>query len=172
MSLSNMVLVGNRLKTLIEELLSAVASDAENEGQTWVTRTWTIPAVAFRKRRAGRGREEDLMRINEGVTIVPMDPIKAYGTNERDGVGYRYLVALVSGSVTDTVSGDWPLPIWEQAIRRRFQNKRLGSLGLTTGCELRTTVEPGKLPDWAMLAEGVDASFLVLTEYIREDRRG
>ena len=171
MSLSNMVLIGNRIKTLIEELLVSVSSDAENFGQDWVTRSWTIPSVAFRRRRSGRGREEDLMRINEGVTIVPMEPKMAYGTNERDGIGYRFLVALVSGSATDTVSSDWPLPIWEQAIRRRFQNKRLGSLGLTTGCELRTTVEPGELPNWAMLSDSVDASFMVITEYIREDRR-
>lgn len=171
MSASNMVIIGVRLKTLIESLLASVASDADHASQPWVNRTRTIPVVSFRKRRAGRGREDDLMRINEGVTIVPMEPIKAYGTNERDGVGYRFLVALVQGSVTDTVSDDWPLPVWEQAIRQRFQNKRLGSLGLTTGCELRTTVEPGKLPDWAALADGMDATFLVLTEYIREDRR-
>lgn len=171
MSASHMVIVGQRLQTLIRELILDVANDADHAGQTGFTRAALRPTVAFRRRRSGRGREEDLMRIEEGITIVPMQPIKAYGTNERDGVGYRFLVALCQGSVTDTVSGDWPLPVWEQAIRRRFQNKRLGSLSLTIGNELRTTVDPGDLPDWAKLADGMEATFLVITEYIRECRR-
>lgn len=171
MSASNMVIVAVRLKTLIEELVTSVAADADHATNLGITRTRNQPQVEIRKRRNGRGRETGPMRIQEGITIVPMEPIQAYGTNERDGVGYRFLVALVRGSVSDEVSDTWPLPVWEQAIRQRFQNKRLGSLGLTTGCEIRTTVNPGKLPDWAMLDEGMDGTFLVVTEYIRENRR-
>lgn len=171
MSASNMVIVANRIKTLIQGLVASVAVDADHTGSPGISRVRTLPSVSVRKRRNGRGREEDLMRIDEGITIVPMKPIEANGTNERDGVGYRFLVALVGGSVSDTVSEDWPLPVWEQAIRQRFNNKRLGSLNLTTGCEHRTTVQPGDLPDWALLGDSLDATFLIVTEYIREDRR-
>jgi hypothetical protein len=130
-----------------------------------------LPAVNVRKRRSSGGREDNVMRIDEGITIVPMDAVLSVGTNERDGTGYRFLIAIAQGTITDTVSEDWALPIWEQAIRQRFQNKRMGSLSLGSACELRTSVRPGKLPEWAMLSEGVDASLLVLTEYVRENRR-
>jgi hypothetical protein len=170
---SHMYHIGNRLKIIIEDLLSDVSDESQYSGYDTVARDSMLPLVEFRKRRAGRGRgEEDLMRIDEGITIFPLDPVNAHGTNERDGVGYRYVISIAQGTVRDEVDINWGIPIWEQAIRQRFQNKRMGSLMLDSACELRTQVEPGKLPDWAYLPEGVDATFLVLTEYVRENRRG
>lgn len=171
--MSHMYQIGVRLKGIIEELLDDVALDAEYNTYTTVTRASQKPYVAFRKRRAGRGRDdEDLMRIEEGITIVPMKPVQAHGTNERDGVGYRFIIALAQGTIRDEIDIDWSVPIWEQAIRQRLQNKRMGNLDLASACEIRTQVEPGELPSWAYLADGVDATFLVLTEYVRENRRG
>ena len=171
MSNSNMVVIGNRIKEIIESLLLEVASEDDHESQEWVSRQWTIPSVSFRKRKSGRGREDGTMRINEGITIVPLGSISSPGTNGRDGVGYQFLVALVQGSFTDTVSGDWPLPIWEQAIRRRFHNNRMGNMSLSNACELRTSVQAGSLPDGASLSDSMDAAFLTITEFVRESRR-
>ena len=169
--MSHLVTIALRLKTLTENLLTDVQGDSANSAIGTVNRASQIPTVRLRKRRASRGREdEELMRINEGVTIVPMDPVRSLGTNDRDGVGYRFLIAIVQGTETDEIDASWAVPIWEQAIRRRFHNKRLGSLSLANGCELRTDVKPGSQPKWA-LVEGIDARFLVLTEYVRESRR-
>ena len=75
MSNSNMVVIGNRIKEIIESLLLEVAAEDDHESQEWVSRQWTIPSVSFRKRKSGRGREDGTMRINEGITIVPMGSI-------------------------------------------------------------------------------------------------
>ena len=163
--------IAQRLKTILEELVADVSSDLDNASYTTVSRTAMRPSVRYRKRRASRGREDEgLMTIEEGISIIPMEPVKVPGTNERDGVGYRFLVALADGTLTDEIGPEWPIPIWEQAIRQRLNNKRMGSLALDDGCEQRTSVEPGELPNWAKLEDGIDASFLVVTEYVRESR--
>lgn len=161
--------VGNHVVSQIDAVLNVVASD--RSGDETVSREALKPYVQFRKRRAGRGREEGLMRIGEGITVIPLKPTTGRGTNVRDDVGYRFLITIVAGTLTDSMSDDWQIGIWEQAIRQRFQSRRTGVV-LTDACEMYCVIEPGDLPDWAMLDDGVDASYLTLTVFIRESRYG
>lgn len=166
--MSHVVDIAQRAKTIIEALLAEIQTDGATPT---VSRAWLTPSVRIRKRRASHGATaENRMRFGEGITIVPMEPKRSVGTNERDGVGYRYLISIAQGTQTEDIDDSWSVPIWEQAIRQRFHNKRMGDLTLD-GCEQRTVVQPGALPEWAMLEDSVDASFLVLTEYVRENRR-
>ena len=165
-------MIGNRLAEIVGEVLTSVAAE---DLDTTTSRTSQLPGVEFRKRRSGTGRGTEPMRIDEGITIVPLKPVRGVGTNERDSVGYRYMIAIAYGTLTDTLEdtdgGDWPLSTWEEAIRRRLHNKRMGSMTLNSACEHRTSVEPGELPEWMRLADGIDSTFLVVTEFIREGRR-
>ena len=172
--MSNAYAIGRALVTEIEQLLLDVSDDVGVHST--VSRTYTLPTVSFRKRRSGAGRELTEMRIYEGITVVPLKPKRSLGDNERDGIGYRYMVAIASGTYRDildsTSANDWPTAEWEEAIRRRFHNKRIGSISnLTNTCEIFTQVEPGELPQWAKLDEGLDSTYLIITEYVRENRR-
>ena len=171
--MSHVYVIGRALVEKIREVL--VSLSIEECADEQISRTATIPNVSFRKRRSAGGREDADIRINEGITVVPLQPVSGIGTNERDGVGYKFMIAIASGTyrdeLDDTDANDWPLAEYEEAIRRRFNNKRICDLDLQNSCELRTSVEPGALPNWAKLKEGLDATFLVLTEYIREGRR-
>lgn len=161
--------IGIHVVSQIDAVLNAVASDYSDDET--VSREALKPYTQLRKRRAGRGREEDLMRIGEGITVIPLKQTTGRGTNARDDVGYRFLITIVSGTMTDTLSDDWQLGIWEQAIRQRFQSRRSGVV-LDDACEMYSTIEPGDLPDWAILDEGVEASYLTLTVFVRESRYG
>jgi hypothetical protein len=161
-------MIGTRIVTVISALLTEVASESSENP---VSRASQKPYVVLKKRKSGRGREDGMMRIEEGITVVPLKPKRMGGTNERDDVGYRFLISIAPGTLTDTIVDDWPVGTYEQVIRQRFQNSRVGSLGLTDSWEKYSTIEPGDLPEKAKLDEGLEASFLVLTDYIREARR-
>lgn len=164
--------IGARLVDEITILVTDMANEAGADDT--MTRTSQLPNVSFRKRRSAKGREDAWMRIEEGITIVPLKPARSPGTNERDGVGYKFMIAIAFGTYRDELDdvdqNDWPIAEYEEAIRRRFHNSRICNIGLTDACELRTAVEPGELPDWAKLKIGMDATYLTLIEYIRESR--
>jgi hypothetical protein len=129
------------------------------------------PVIRIQKRKSARGRSDEDFVITTGITIVPITNSDEGGTNQREDVAYRYLIACGSGTWTDDLEDDWPVATWEQAIRQRYQQSRIGVTGLTSGCEIATTCKPGKLPDWAKLEDNVDATFLQLAVWIRETRR-
>lgn len=167
----NAFLLGSAVVDVIKQLLEDIAEEREGgDPEGLVAREALLPYVSLRKRRNGRGRDEDRLRIEEGITVVPMSPKQASGTNERDDVGYVYLVAIAGGTWTDEITGNWPIGVYEQAIRQRFMHRRLG-VGLTGACELGCVVKPGDLPDWAALKDGIDATFMELTCFVREERR-
>lgn len=137
------------------------------------------PIVKFRKRRAGRGREQAEMRIEEGITVFPMGPRESGGTNERDDYGHRYVVSIASGTYEDDVDEDWFLGNWEELIRKRFHNRRLGDRDVADlpialcgegYCEQITSVRTGELPEWVQLERGLDLVLLEITVYVRENR--
>jgi hypothetical protein len=179
--MSNVYKFGKRLVAIIIEEVAKVDTEAEAEhgadaDGTAVSRDALIPTVTFRKRPHGRGREVSKMRVSEGITVSPLKPVLTpINTNERDGIGYKFLVSFVTGSyndiLDDTTELDWPNALWAEAVRRRLQNNRMGSLTLVDTKELRTSVRTGDLPDWAELDDGLDAIHLVVTEYVREGRR-
>jgi hypothetical protein len=149
----------------IETLLDTLADELPSNLQ--IARERLKPYVELSKRRSQDSRE---MRINEGITLVPMRPVQAGGTNERDDVGYPFLLAIAQKTFTDTITEDWRVGIWEQAIRQRFNHRRLG-ITLDSACELSCIVAPGELPNWKLLDEGMDISMLTITCYVREARR-
>lgn len=161
---ANALTVAKRVQTVIAELVSAVATE-NSYGETLV--------VQLRKRVHGNGRLKDkLMVFQKGITIAPLGPQQAGGTNEREDWAYRFVIAIAIGTMTDKLDlDDWPFAAWEQAIRQRFQQRRLGGMSLTNACELHTVLRPGDLPEWAELAEGLEATFLTLTCFVREARR-
>lgn len=159
-------------KRLVTEINIVVAELFDEVSEASMLRDNQKPYVSGRKRVSGRGREESLMRINEGITVVPMAPRQAGGTNERDDVAYRFLISIVGGTRTDDLDENWPLGHYEQGIRQRFQHRRIGSLGLADSWEIRCFVEPGELPDWAKLTkEELDSTHLILSCFVREARR-
>jgi hypothetical protein len=161
--------IGERLQELITELVDAIADEdaAESPDSDTVSRTATLPNVAFRKRRSKKGG----IKIDEGITIVPLKPVQNGGTNERDDTGYRYAVFIASGTWSSSMYEYWPLGIYEQEIRRRLNQRRIGvDLG-ETGCELATVANPGALPDFDALEEDMEVSVLVVTVFVRESRR-
>lgn len=161
---ANTLVIAKRVKDVVEEQLGLVASaNAYQE----------TPHVQLRKRLDGNHRMKDSpMVFQKGVTIVPMGPKSAGGTNEREDWAHQFLIAIALGTHTDNLDrDDWPFAAWEQAIRQRLQQRRLGSMSLHDACELHTTVRPGELPDWGQLAEGLEATFLTLTCFVREARR-
>jgi hypothetical protein len=160
-----MYTIAEAIVATIDTLLDTVADELPSNSQ--IARSRLKPDVEIHKRRAQDRRE---MRIGEGITVVPMKPVQAGGTNERDDVGYAFLVAIAQRTLTDTLNADWRVGIWEQAIRQRFNHRRLG-ITLDSACELSCIVAPGELPNWAMLEEGMDLSMLTITCYVREARR-
>ena len=161
----HMFTIAEAIVAAIETLLDTVAS--ELPGNSQIARERLKPHVEVHKRRAQDRKE---MRIEEGITVVPMQPVSAGGTNERDDVGYAFLVAIAQRTLTDTLNADWRVGIWEQAIRQRFNHRRLG-ITLDSACELSCITAPGELPNGAMLDEGMDLSMLTITCYVREARR-
>jgi hypothetical protein len=161
----HMYTIAGGIVAAIDVLLDTVADELPSNSQ--ISRSRLKPQIEIHKRRSQDKRE---MRIQEGITIVPMQPKQAGGTNERDDVGYAFLVAIAQRTLTDTLTEDWRVGIWEQAIRQRFNHRRLG-ITLDSACELSCIVTPGELPNWAMLDEGMDLSMLTITCYVREARR-
>jgi hypothetical protein len=161
----HMYTIATGIVAAIEELLDTVAGELPSNSQ--IARGRLKPQVEIHKRRS---QDKDEMRIQEGITVVPMQPRQAGGTNERDDVGYAFLVAIAQRTLTDTLNEDWRVGIWEQAIRQRFNHRRLGII-LDSACELSCITEPGELPNWAMLDKGMDLSMLKITCYVRESRR-
>jgi hypothetical protein len=161
--------IGERLKELIQELVEAIAEEDESEQpeSETVSRTATLPNVDFRKRR----KKGDMIEVGEGITIVPLKPLQTGGTNERDDTGYRFAVFISAGTWTSDVYEYWPLAIYEQEIRRRFNQRRIGiDLG-STACELATVAQSGALPDGEEYDEDLDVSILLVTVFVRESRR-
>lgn len=167
----HVVQIGNRLVTIIQELITQVATDTGTEsptGSVSVSRTALLPYVSFSK---SRDRETGQTRIEEGITVIPISQEPSGGTNERDDIGYRYMIAVAFGTLTRDLDSYWPLGIYPQAIRQRLNQRRIGGLTTETGCETATVVQSMKLPEWAELAEGVDATFMSVTVFLRESRR-
>lgn len=157
--------IGQGLVDQITTLISSVSA-AENQNAT-ISREYMRPSISFNKR---RGVAKDEMEIEEGITIYPGKPVVLPGTNEREDIGYTYVVSIAQGSLTEDIDKDWRVGIWEQAIRQRFSHRRLG-VELRSACELSCICKPGDLPNWAMIPDGIDASFLEITCFVRESRR-
>jgi hypothetical protein len=160
-----MYTIAEAIVAQIDTLLDTLAEELPNNSQ--IARERLKPRIEIRKRRSQDDKE---MRINEGITLVPMRPVSAGGTNERDDVGYQFFLAIAQKTLTDTLTEDWRVGIWEQAIRQRFNHRRLG-ITLDSACELSCIVTPGDLPDWKLLADGMDVSKMMITCYVREARR-
>ena len=159
----HIVVIANRLENRIGVLMDQLVTDGDLVQDD-------RPEVRLQKRKSARGRSNDEFVISTGITIVPITNSPEGGTNQREDVAYRFLIACGSGTWTDDLEDDWPVATWEQAIRQRFQQSRIGVTGLS-GCEIVTTCTPGKLPDWARLEDDVDATFLEIAVWIRETRR-
>jgi hypothetical protein len=161
--MSHLLVIGKRIKTVITDLMATVATENSYS---------SAPLVMFKKRPNANGRAKGAtLQIQKGICIVPLGVAPAGGTSDREDVGYRYLIAIAVGTLTDNLDrDDWQIAVWEQAIRQRFQNRRVGSLEISA-CELHTTFRPGELPEWGELADGVDATFATLTVFVRESRR-
>jgi hypothetical protein len=129
------------------------------------------PYICLRKRKSGSGRSVTPMRIEEGITIVPIGQRNFGGTNEREDVGYGFLIACVDGTLSDEIEPGWRIATWEQGIRQRFHQQRIGKLSNNEFCEVACIVVPGELPDWAALGEKIDQTLLQLTCVVRESRR-
>ena len=158
--------IGIRLVAAIEELLTDIAT--EEAGDATLARASQLPQVEFGKVQAD---DDGMMDVEEGIKVSPLSPRQAGGTNERDDVAYRFLIVIGYGSWTETIPINWPTGFYEQAIRQRFHHRRIGSLGLLDSWEIRCMVEPGDLPDIPKIRQGVDATTLVLSSFIRETRR-
>ena len=158
-------LIGTRLKTQIEALIQTIAT--EEAGDDILARQSQLPQVEFKKQRSG----SDEMEAEEGITISPLAPEGAGGTNERDDIGYRFAIVISYGTRTEDFQANSPTEFYSQAIRQRFHHRRIGSIGLQDSWEIRATVQVGPLPDTPRLREGIDGTVLVLTSYIRESRR-
>ena len=161
--------IASKIKDIIEQLLTDLTTELPNNPE--VSRVSQKPYVSIQKGRPNSGRNDPAMGIGEGITIIPMKPGELPGTNEREDVGYQYLVTIAQGTFTEDFHADWRVGIWEQNIRQRFQQQRLGAT-LDSACELGCTVTAGALPEWAELKDGVDASYLTITCFVRESRRG
>jgi hypothetical protein len=130
-----------------------------------------VPAVRLAKRITQHGREEDTIRIRDGITIAPIHQAESGGTNERDDVAYRFWLAIGYGTQTDELEDYWPLASLAQALRRRFNQTRTGVTGLI-GCELATTIQSNAdLPNKEKLVEQIDATVYRVTVWVRETRR-
>jgi hypothetical protein len=154
--------------TVLEQLLDDLTTELPNNPQ--ISRASLTPYIRLLKRRTFGKKDGPKMRIGEGVTIVPLEPTEAPGTNEREDTGYRFIIAIAQGTLGDEIDGDWPIGIWEQNIRQRFQHQRL-NVSLDSACDLGCLVKSGGLPEFAELEDGIDASFLEMTCFVREARR-
>lgn len=176
--------IGNILVGEIQELDTDNKVDTIADEDRRIAETATSWEVTMRKRRNGTGRDTAPMRIAEGVTVYPIGPRITGGTNEREDVAYRYIVSIASGTQTEFIDENWLIAQWEQAIRRRFQNARLGDgaggeLSTATYCERGTTVREASfrtllngLPDssWTSLTEGMEVILLEILVHVRESR--
>jgi hypothetical protein len=161
--------IGNKIKEIIEQLLTDLTSELPSNPE--IARSSLKPYVNLQKGKPNMGRDDPKMSICEGITIVPLKPSELPGTNEREDMGYQYFVSVAQGTMTEDFSNNWRVGVWEQNIRQRFQQRRLG-VTLDSACELGCTVTAGALPEWAELKDGVDASFMTITCFVRESRRG
>lgn len=159
--------IATKIQEVIESLLVELSTELSSNSE--VARSSLIPYVSVSK--GSRERSDSTMSIAEGITIIPLKPGELPGTNEREDMGYQFLVTICQGTYTDDLPSTWRVGVWEQAIRQRFQQRRLGAT-LDSACELGCTVTAGDLPRWAEFKEGVDASYMVITCFVRESRRG
>ena len=160
--------IGTRLVAELTILIEKLVVESCQES---VSRDALKPYIVLKKRKSGSGREVTPMRIEEGITVVPIGQEFLGGTNEREDVGYTYLVACVEGTLTDEINAGWRVGAWEQAIRQRFQQRRIGNLSNNEFCELACVLRPGELPSWAEVGDKMDQTLLKFTCIVRESRR-
>lgn len=158
--------IAAKIQEIIEQLLTDLVTELPNNSE--IARSSLKPYVSVQK--GPRESEDATMSICEGITIIPLQPGELPGTNEREDMGYKYLVTIAQGTYTEGLPETWRVGIWEQNIRQRFQQRRTG-VTLDSACELGCTVTAGELPRWATFKEGVDASYLTITCFVRESRR-
>ena len=174
--------------TILVAELKALDTDGKvdtiAEADRRIAESATSLTVQMRKRRNGTGRDTSPMRIAEGVTVYPIGPRLRGGTNEREDVSYRYIVSVASGTQTEFIDAEWLVAQWEQAIRRRFHNTRLGDgaggeLSTADYCEKGTTVREGSfrtllngVPDspGTDLTGGMEVILLEINVHVRESR--
>lgn len=160
--------IATKIQEVIETLVSDISQELPNNAE--VARSSQVPYVGINKAFLEPGRDGPTMGICDGITIFPMRPTELPGTNEREDMGYQFLVVITQGTWTEDIASTWRVGLWEQEIRRRFQQRRLG-VTLDHACELGCTVTAGGLPEWARFKEGVDASYMTITCFVRESRR-
>ena len=176
--------IGQKLVAAIKKLSTDGKVDTIDDANRKIAAHATAWDVQLRKRRNGTGRDSSPMRISEGVTVYPVGSESRGGTNEREDVAYRYIVSVATGTQTDFLDANWLVAQWEQAIRRRFLNTRLGdgaggALSTADYCEKGTTVQRGSfgtlfngMPDseWTSLADGMEVVLLEISVHVRESR--
>lgn len=81
----------------------------------------------------GRKIPRDQMQARRGVTVAPAADVEGGGTNERDDIGYGYVILCCQGTGRGDTDDIDRVTEWRQAIKRKFHNKRLvGSGGTIT----------------------------------------
>lgn len=158
--------IATKIKEIIEQLLTDLVTEFPSNPE--VSRVSQKLYVNIQK--GPRESEDSTMAIGEGIRIIPLKPEELPGTNEREDMGYQFLVTIAQGTFTEDLPDSWRIGIVEQNIRQRFQQKRTG-VTLDSACELGCTVTAGELPRFVTFKDGVDASYLVITCFIRESRR-
>lgn len=102
------------------------------------------------------------------LTHRKLRPSGRGGTNTDDYL-YPVVVALFLGTNRDLVD-DYAYSLhWEETIRKHFHNRR--RITLTTGdTALNCTVQPGETILAEQFMQNYDATFLVISTHVREQR--
>lgn len=71
--------------------------------------------------------------IHQGITIYPLRPVFAPGTNEREDVGYGAGIAVIAAADHSSSAMRDRVPAAREAIRRKLVEDRLDTLDLVSG---------------------------------------
>lgn len=108
--------------------------------------------------------------IDYGITVSWEDEREARGTNERDDIGYPFVVTMCQGTSRGATDEMAKLSKWRENIRRTFHNKRLTGISSTGTNVIPCTVQHRDVTVPKEYLASKDVSQLVITAWFRESR--
>lgn len=108
--------------------------------------------------------------IHPGITVHPLKPVFAAGTNEREDVGYGVGITIIAPTDHSSAEMRDRVPACREAIRRKLVEDRLSTLPLVSGATYIQTKIGDSEVNLPREAHRYEVSGLVARCWVREPR--